>query len=138
MEVTDLKLTIAGKEFRVVYLLSDARRIEKHAAEAGRNLMAMLGGSFEEKLAVIWGGLRGNNNRFTKTMEDVEELLSEHQRSGGKWDQDVFWPCAEAALLSGLAGNVDERQVARIMAIVRQASGVDVEAEPGKAIRAAE
>lgn len=140
MDVANLEITIAGRSYRIQYALSDLRAIEAFAAAPGRNLLAMMGGPFEEKAAIIWGGLK-NRNKGLRSVDDVVDLLQKHLEAGGSWDIDVFLPCAEAALLSGLAGRPDAKQIDRVMGLIRRAAGaIDDEEtpEPGKAIRAAE
>lgn len=139
MDVNNLTLKIAGKDFRVEYKLSDAREIEAFAAQPGRSFLEMTGGTTSEKLAIVWGGLKCNNNRYTKRLIDVEELLQEHQKQGGRWHRDIFMPCAQAGLLSGLGGDIDEEHIESVMRHVRAAAGLGAGEDPGgNAVKAAE
>jgi hypothetical protein len=129
---------VSRRDFKVHYKLSDNRLIEARAEGAGRGFLDMMAGSYEEKVAVIWGGIKHGGNRGSKDIEQVFDLLDAHQEAGGNWHTDIFTPCCAAALFSGLGGNVNEHRVARILQHVRQASGDDPETEPGGAIPAAQ
>jgi hypothetical protein len=140
--LTLLRLSPQGQvvktDFKVHYRLSDNRLIEAKAEGAGRGFLDMMAGSYEEKVAIIWGGLKHSGNRGCKDIEQVFDLLDAHQEAGGNWHADVFTPCCAAALFSGLGGNVNEHRVARILQHVRQANGDEPEEVQGNAIRAAE
>lgn len=127
-------ITIAGQQFQVRYLLSDLDDIEALAAGPGRHFHEMSTGSFKEKVAIIWAGVRhGRKEGATLTTLDVRELLQRHQDAGGNWSRDVFQPCYVAALYCGLGGNIDEKDVDAYVRAQRQANGEGLVGEAPKA-----
>lgn len=101
-------VTIAGKEYKLRYLLSDRPAIEKLS---GKNLtQTMFGGELLDQAAVLAVGLKKGY-----TPRQVVELLEKHQEEGGFYD-DVLRPAYHAVLESHLFGRMkDPKAAARLV-----------------------
>lgn len=107
---------IAGKEYRLRYSLLDRDAIER--ALGDKTLMeAAASGTIRSVAAFIWGGLRYRNRK--QSVEDVLEMLSEHQKAGGNYDgiakvamramveANIFPPSINSAFLDRIFGKED-------------------------------
>lgn len=109
-------VSIAGEDYTLRYRLSDREEIEKRA---GKTLWdAVFSGLLQDQAVVIWAGIRHERKKLTPAA--VIDLLELHIEKTGESYQPIYLTAMEACLKSKTLGNVNEAEIDRVLAGLRE------------------
>jgi hypothetical protein len=135
----DEKVLIAGKPYRLRYLLPVRDEIEERCSGTGEHralLNIIYSGKLRDQATVVWGGIRGADRDAKVTPRGLIELFQTHNDKGGDYYQQIYCPAAILAAESKLCGDVDIAEMKRQLAY-KDPEGKE-QADPPATVKAAE
>lgn len=129
------RVTIAGKPYRLRYLLTDRQAIEARCE--GKPIMDVIqSGRIEFQAVFVWAGLHHADKKLT--VGEVVRLFQRHQDKGGDYFPDIVKPAFLSALVDGkFVGHIEEKAARALLGMDEDEEGKD-EADPPASVPAAE